>query len=344
MGKFRVAAELLQGGHGDYPMEVSGKPYRETSDSVRLCRDPKVSIVVTIYNHAPYLRDAIEGLVAQSCSFEYEILLCEDASSDQSYAVCRAYQKRYPGRIRVLHAIRNLGGRLNSFCGVAAARGRYIALLEGDDYWTHPLKLAHQVALMESTGLPFCVAWNSVRKGDAGAITPIQFPDTDRYLDVTACHRYYHTSTFCFEKALWQELRPFFRTIPYCDTTLFYLAIQQRGCCVLREYVSVYRQTGQGIYTGGGLRKAAMASVTMFARMVRSPDIANHCYIRRSYLRAVGNLIIADIRERSSSKLTLAALLVLLGNACLGRFPQCPFVVLHGLVGALRYRLTGERG
>lgn len=122
----------------------------ETSDSDRLATAPLVSVLMIVYNHAEYLAAAIEGLVSQICEFPYEIIIGEDASSDDSLSIALDYQRRYPQLIRVLSSEENVGMNANSRRVRAAARGEFIAWCEGDDYWCDNHKIAKQAALLSS--------------------------------------------------------------------------------------------------------------------------------------------------------------------------------------------------
>lgn len=109
----------------------------------------KVSVLLITFNHAPFIARAIESALAQSTSFDYEIVIGEDCSTDGTREIVRSYAQSHPDRIRPLFHERNIGGIANSRTTLSACRGEYVALLEGDDYWTSDRKLENQVALME---------------------------------------------------------------------------------------------------------------------------------------------------------------------------------------------------
>ncbi len=111
-----------------------------------------VSILCMAYNHEDYIRDALEGFLMQEAPFAYEILINEDASTDGTAAILKEYVDRYPDRVRVLFQEENQYHKVQSIYEdilLPLAKGRYIALCEGDDYWTDPHKLADQVAFLE---------------------------------------------------------------------------------------------------------------------------------------------------------------------------------------------------
>ena len=121
-------------------------PAIETFDADRLCKTPLVSVLIITYNQKKFIRHAIESAVAQKSDFDYEILIGDDCSTDGTGAICAEYQKRYPDKIRFITADRNvskLGGNLTRL--IYRVRGEFVALLEGDDYWTDSEKLQKQV-------------------------------------------------------------------------------------------------------------------------------------------------------------------------------------------------------
>ncbi|ANU27612.1 glycosyltransferase family 2 protein [Planococcus versutus] len=114
--------------------------------------NPMVSIVCTSYNHGDYLADAIDSFLMQKTDFEIEILLYDDASTDHGPQVIKQYASDYPSLIKPIYETQNQysqGVRVELF-NHNRAKGKYIAVCEGDDYWTDPYKLQKQVDYMEA--------------------------------------------------------------------------------------------------------------------------------------------------------------------------------------------------
>lgn len=120
--------------------------------------EPLVSVCVQTYNHINYIEDCLDGILMQKTNFPIEILLGEDESNDGTRKICIDYAEKYPDKIRLfLHSRENNikingqpTGRFNLLYNLFKARGKYIALCEGDDYWTDPHKLQKQVDFLES--------------------------------------------------------------------------------------------------------------------------------------------------------------------------------------------------
>ena len=110
---------------------------------------PKVSIVTTTHNQEAYVRQAFDSFVAQQTDFPVEIVVADDASTDSTPAIIREYADRHPDMFRPIFRPENLGLNQNLTGALSAARGEYVALCEGDDYWIDPLKLNKQVTLLD---------------------------------------------------------------------------------------------------------------------------------------------------------------------------------------------------
>ena len=126
---------------------------------------PLVSVVVVAYQHVSYITKCLDSILAQQTDFDYEILLGEDESSDGTREICLAYAKKHPKKIKlflrsrkdVVYLNGNPIGRFNFLSTLKEASGKYIAICEGDDYWTDKSKLQRQVDCLErNTDLVAC--------------------------------------------------------------------------------------------------------------------------------------------------------------------------------------------
>ena len=112
--------------------------------------EPVVSVCMITYNHADFIDQALESVLQQQVDFSFGIVIGDDASTDDTLEIIKRYQSKYPDKIEILQSTKNLGGRINFIRTLQACRGKYIALLEGDDYWNDPLKMQKQVDFLES--------------------------------------------------------------------------------------------------------------------------------------------------------------------------------------------------
>lgn len=112
-----------------------------------------VSICCTAYNHEKYISDAIDSFLMQKTNFEFEILIHDDASTDKTAEIIREYEKKYPSIIKPIYQIENKyskGIEIVYTYNFTRAKGKYIAMCEGDDYWIDPYKLQKQFEYMEN--------------------------------------------------------------------------------------------------------------------------------------------------------------------------------------------------
>lgn len=112
-----------------------------------------VSVLCTAYNHERYIRDALEGFVSQKTQFPFEVLINDDLSTDDTAAIIREYEQKYPDIIRPFYQKENLYSQdidIYQTIFYPNARGKYVAFCEGDDYWTDPTKLQQQVSFLEA--------------------------------------------------------------------------------------------------------------------------------------------------------------------------------------------------
>lgn len=133
---------------------------------------PLVSVVITTYNHAPYIAQAIESAVSQRTNFDFEVVIGEDCSTDTTLAICNDYVARYPGKVRVIASQTNIGMRNNYRRTFAAARGKYVAVCDGDDYFSDPGKLQLQVDALQSGGFDMCYTRSERRSSTKSEIYP----------------------------------------------------------------------------------------------------------------------------------------------------------------------------
>ena len=118
---------------------------------------PLVSVWITAYNHEKYIAEALDGVLNQQTNFDYEIVLGEDGSTDRTREIVLAYQKKYPGKFKLFLPEKNMGMLEITKPTFEMCTGKYIAFLDGDDYWTDPLKLQKQVDLLEANpDISFC--------------------------------------------------------------------------------------------------------------------------------------------------------------------------------------------
>lgn len=113
---------------------------------------PKVSVMVLTYNHEDFIRKTLTSILEQKTDFDFEIIVGDDASTDGTANIIQEFYEKYPDKIVPFLHEKNLGGfgKANTLHSLERAKGTYIAPMDGDDYWTDPLKLQKQADLLDA--------------------------------------------------------------------------------------------------------------------------------------------------------------------------------------------------
>ena len=110
---------------------------------------PKVSVCLITYNHEAYIRQCLDSIVNQKTDFDFEVIIGEDKSTDNTAGIVNEYKQLYPNLITVISPIKNQGSWINAKSVFKAARGKYLAYIEGDDYWISNQKLQKQADFLD---------------------------------------------------------------------------------------------------------------------------------------------------------------------------------------------------
>lgn len=145
-----------------------------------------VSVCIVVYNHEKYLSQAIDSVIEQKTDFRFEIIIGDDCSTDDSQEIIRKYAEMYPNIIPVLRE-KNIGAPHNEFDLAIRAKGKYIAWLEGDDYWTDKDKLQKQVDFLEQHKEFFSIASMSKIVDENNRSLPCNHYDSD---EIITLHNY----------------------------------------------------------------------------------------------------------------------------------------------------------
>ena len=212
---------------------------------------PLVVIWMVTYNHEDYIRAAIESVMAQKTSFSFKLLIGEDYSTDKTREICIELQKKYPDKIKLFLNERNLGANqngINLYFNCFATDAKYIALLDGDDYWIHPSKLQMQVDFLEkNTEFSSCFHNTVTLKNGMEFTPPNNYTKQNYYLEDTLHYiPLFHTSSFVFRKNALTIPSWLSETIS-CDMSIFTIIAKQGPIKYIPESMSVYRNHDKGI-------------------------------------------------------------------------------------------------
>ena len=210
---------------------------------------PKVSVLTITYNHERYIEQTVRSALMQQTDFEYEIVIGEDCSTDRTRDVLLRLADECPDRLRLLFREQNLGGARNFADAFAHCRGEYIALLEGDDYWSDPQKLAKQVAFLDAhpeySGCAHAVCPLEAQK--FGRPYPDPCPETVTIHDLFGANPF-HTCSVVYRKHFSRLPEWHLRVVPG-DWPLHILQAIHGPFRVLPDVMAVYRVHPSGMWS-----------------------------------------------------------------------------------------------
>ncbi len=214
----------------------------------------KVSVLVMTYNHASFIAMALDSVLMQIVDFPYEILISEDNSTDGTREIILQYYQKYPDNIRLLLSKQNLRSNAIVVRGIQAAQGQYIALLDGDDYWTSPYKLKKQVRFLEEH--PECaICFHNARVvHDDGSREPWNWtPDSQRQISTLEdiwMGNFGATCSCMFRNGLIGEFPEWYYSLfPITDWPLHILNAEHGKVGYINEVMGIYRYHDGGLYS-----------------------------------------------------------------------------------------------
>lgn len=213
------------------------------------------------YAHAEFIEQAIESVLMQRTQFPIELVIGEDSGPDQTLDICAHYQRLFPDMVRVLPKAPNMGSQANFIRTLYQCKGQYIALLEGDDYWTDPYKLQKQIEQLERDAnmvFNFHNVFIVENNREVGKVYPGDRKALIQARDVFN-HDYYQTCSIVFRSAPLHAISEAkAHEWVYNDITLFALLLtsnEQAKGYYLPETMAAYRVHPGGAWSMAGARK-----------------------------------------------------------------------------------------
>ena len=283
---------------------------------------PLVSVVLITYNHAAFIRQALDSIMMQKGPFEMEVVVGNDCSTDGTTAVIEEYEMKYPEILRVLPMERNLGMHLNVDRSLAAGRGRYVAIIEGDDYWSDTQKLARQVAFLEENpDFSFCFHNALVMYEDGSGRTnhPMtQLAKSEYTLDDITQGWHIATASVMYRNGLLPRMPTWVYEGTASDLVIFTFLAEKGRVGYLSQTMSVYR-INNGVTRAGQQERHMLGILRMHENLDR--------YLKFRYHRNF-------IAKFAEDYLILAGLTLASGERVKAR---------RYLLRAMRYQFTGGR-
>jgi glycosyltransferase involved in cell wall biosynthesis len=221
-----------------------------------------VSVSLITFNHEPYIGTAVESVLGQRTGFDFEVLVGEDGSTDGTRGLLETLQGRSPRALTLLPSSPRVGGPANLARTLAACRGEYVALLEGDDFWTSPAKLQKQADFLDSR--PECaMVFHRVRVLEESPPAPGRGPDVARLrrqlarqaagrddtvaLDTLLREWVVPTGSVMLRRASCWPIPDWYGTSVVGDWPLYALAGQHGHIGYIGEVLGAYRVHDQGL-------------------------------------------------------------------------------------------------
>jgi hypothetical protein len=231
--------------------------------------DIKVSVCMITYNHERYIAQAVESVLAQHTTFPVEIIIGDDCSTDNSRTILQRLAEQHPEKIHLQLAGRNRGANANFVSVFGCCRGQYVAMLEGDDYWTCPNKLQMQVEALDAHpewAICFHPASCMYEDGIRGVpVYPHGWTKPVATIDDLFASNFMATSSVVFRNRLFAEFPGWFHRLILGDWPLHFLNAAHGDIGFLPKTMSAYRVHRSGIWTGATLGTRLNALSTMFS-------------------------------------------------------------------------------
>jgi glycosyltransferase involved in cell wall biosynthesis len=248
----------------------------------------RVTALVMTYNHRPFIAGALDGALRQRTRFDYEILVSEDCSTDGTREIVLDYQKRHPGRIRLILSERNLRSNAVVARGIRAASGEFVALLDGDDLWTSPDKLQKQVDFLDAH--PECsICFHNAQLVHADASEPARLWTPTGQKSISTIEDIWRGNPFAtasamVRKAALPQIPGWYDSLfPVTDWPLYILAAQHGAIGYIDETMAIYRYHPGGLYSS----KSEWEKLDSIARFYRVMDANTgrryHRMVRAAY-------------------------------------------------------------
>lgn len=230
---------------------------------------PVVSVLMIAYNREHYIDEAIRSVLRQQTTFSFEIVIAEDCSTDNTLAICRQYKEKYPNVIHLIANEHNLGLQRNYIQAMKAARGKYIAICDPDDYWTNKGKLQLQYDFLEKNpdySLCFHRVLNYYAKdgskslSNGGQKTICTIEDLAKSNFISNVSVFFRNGIFEIPTGLEQRVN--------CDYVFHMLCAQKGKIYYHSKVMAVYRKHETGIFSGENQLKALRESAAVRQYMI----------------------------------------------------------------------------
>lgn len=226
------------------------------SSNDTLPKPPMITVWITTFNHGEFIAQAIESVLMQHTTYNYEIVIGEDCSADNTRQIVMAYQEKYPDIINAYLPEANLGMMRMFLDSYELCSGKYIAWLDGDDYWTHKDKLQKQVDFMEANP-DYMLTFHAInyQETDTDKVYPSQHPDQKEPDDTYVLEDFFKYNlapsvSVIHRNVLAHPLPHWLKDLPFPDLAMHILLLLKGKAKYFRDVMAVYRIHNKGAWSG----------------------------------------------------------------------------------------------
>jgi len=258
---------------------------------------PKVSISLITYNQVDFIKQAIDSVLMQETNFKYELIIGEDDSTDGTREIVLSYQEKYPHKIRtflnkredVIFIDGKPTGNWNFINNLQHCKGKYIALLEGDDYWTDPNKLQKQADFLDNN------------PDHSMCFHKVHFEYEDSNLEPIVYEPYKQKRSYSLEELIqknfistlsavyrnyefFSNLPEWFYSAPVCDYPMHLLTAEKGSIGYINDQMGVRRLHEKGYWSSMSLEKKYDTSLQIHDLIYTYFESGKHSNIAKSSL------------------------------------------------------------
>jgi len=260
----------------------------------------KVSVWMTAYNHDKYLAQCLDSVLDQKTDFDFEIILGEDCSTDRTREIAIDYKNRFPEKIKLFLPEQNLGMMEMDMATWKLCKGEYIALLNGDDYWTDENKLQTQSDFLDAnTDAVMCFHQARVENETDGSSFETVYLEPGDTMPVESLLRGYNpvmTPTVMIRNIL--EPPDWYAEMPYGDMTLYFLLAEKGKIKYIDKLMSVYRIHSNGQWQGDSVKNNLLKDLKFYNVLNEKMNFKFDHLIKKIYGQRYFDLTIISINQK----------------------------------------------
>lgn len=259
----------------------------------------KLSVFVMTYNHDKFIQNTLDKIIVQKVNFNYEIIIGDDSSSDNTIAILQEYKNRFPDKIKLLLHRKNIGAMQNQVQTFANCNGEYIAICEGDDYWCDENKLQKQVNFLDANP-GYAICFHQVYDLETNGKTSLSNHNTSEKeetysIEDLASFNFIHTPSVVFRNGFIKMFPEWFYQATIGDYVLHLLNAKHGLIKYFPQPMAVYRRHQSGSWSGADEMSRAIRWIGLLDLLIKedfNDTVISNLKIQRSkkadhYLRMV---------------------------------------------------------